>query len=272
MSLKDMLFRLVERIFAMAQVTIAIGPSADDVRRVACLLQPVRSPRPLVRIGADTDGGYLMPDDFDGVEACFSPGVAESAHFELALANKGIKSFMADYSISEVPIEHHLFNFEKLFLGTSTDRKKFIRLDDWIADKFVGSGDLVLQMDIEGAEWPILADVTTQVLRKFRIIVIEIHNLNTILTNHYGLQSAEAIFMKIRSEFSPVHIHPNNAGGELSYKGFQIPKILEITFLRNDRFLRSVEAQKVQVPHPLDVKNVPSKKDIKLMPEWTGLD
>jgi hypothetical protein len=78
--------------------------------------------------------------------------------------------------------------------------------------------------------------------------------------------------MKIRSEFSPVHIHPNNAGGELTYMGVQIPRILEITFLRNDRFLQSVGAQEVQIPHPLDVKNVPLKNDIKLTQEWTGLD
>lgn len=266
-----MLFQLVKRIFAMAQVTVTIGPEAEEVQRVVRLLQPVGSPRPLIRIGSDTDGGYLVPDDFDGVEACFSPGVAESAHFELELAGKGIRSFLADYSVDQVPIKHQLFDFEKLFLGTSTDRKKFIRLDDWIEDKFAGSGDLVLQMDIEGAEWPILADVTADVLRRFRLIVIEIHNLDAVLTNTSSLQFAEAIFMKIRSGFSPVHIHPNNAGGELNYMGVQIPRILEVTFLRNDRFLHTDGAQKVQIPHPLDVKNVSLKEDIKLKPEWTGL-
>lgn len=272
MTLKGVLFRLVERFFAMSQVSMSVGPKAEEVRRVIRLLQPVASPFPLIRIGANTDGGYLVPDDFDGVVACFSPGVAESAHFELALAKSGIRSFMIDYSVENVPIQHPLFNFEKLFLGITTDREKFIRLDDWIAEKFSGVGDLVLQMDIEGAEWTILADVTPEVLRRFRMIVVEIHNLDEILTNPHSLRFAETIFTKIRSDFSPVHIHPNNSGGELNYSGVQIPRLLEVTFLRNDRFLRSNVFQNVQIPHSLDVQNVPLQKDIALEAEWTGLD
>jgi hypothetical protein len=265
-----MVFRLIQRIFAVARVSMAVGPEAKDVRRVVSLLQPVKSPCPLIRIGGDRDGGYLVPDDFDGVGACFSPGVAESAHFELALANRGIESFMIDYSVDDAPIKHDLFDFEKLFLGIKTDGEKYIRLDDWIAEKLESEEDLVLQMDIEGAEWAVLADVTPEVLRKFRVISVEIHDLDAVLTNPYGLQFAEAIFTKIRSDFAPVHIHPNNSAGELNYMGVQIPRVLEITFLRNDRFQNSLELQRVQVPHPLDVPNVPSRKDIKLKPEWTG--
>lgn len=29
----------------------------------------------LIRVGSNFDGGYLVPNDLQGIEACFSPGV-----------------------------------------------------------------------------------------------------------------------------------------------------------------------------------------------------
>jgi hypothetical protein len=40
---------------------------------------------PLIRLGADGDGGYLVPDDLEDVAACFSPGVDDRASFESAM-------------------------------------------------------------------------------------------------------------------------------------------------------------------------------------------
>lgn len=271
MSLKGIIFRFLQQIFAKARVSLAVGPSAQEVREVISLLRPVASPVPIIRIGGDTDGGYLVPDDVKDIRACFSPGVAESADFESELSRLGIRSFLADYSVEQSPISNPLFDFEKLFLGTRTDDEKFIRLDDWIASKGVGEGDLVLQMDIEGAEWSILADISPKTLERFRVIVIEIHNLDTMLTNPDGLRVAESVFTKLRSLFFPVHLHPNNCCGELNYMGVNIPRVIEVSFLRQDRFVISEEMQTVQIPHPLDVKNVPSKRDIRLTSDWTGL-
>jgi hypothetical protein len=38
-------------------------------------LYPVEGGHPLIRVGPDGDGGYLLPDDLSGIVACFSPGV-----------------------------------------------------------------------------------------------------------------------------------------------------------------------------------------------------
>ena len=51
---------------------------------------------PLVRIGGEGDGGYLLPDDLKGIRKCFSPGVSTTAEFEKHVARTyGIKSFLA---------------------------------------------------------------------------------------------------------------------------------------------------------------------------------
>jgi hypothetical protein len=37
-------------------------------------LHPIDSGVPLIRLGPDGDGGYLIPDDLNGIQYCFSPG------------------------------------------------------------------------------------------------------------------------------------------------------------------------------------------------------
>ena len=40
----------------------------------------------LLRIGGDSDGGYLLPDDLENISSCFSPGVSDIFDFEFTLA------------------------------------------------------------------------------------------------------------------------------------------------------------------------------------------
>ena len=43
---------------------------------------PLVTEHPLIRIGSPGDGGYLVPNDLEGISTCFSPGVSETADFE----------------------------------------------------------------------------------------------------------------------------------------------------------------------------------------------
>ena len=86
----------------------------------------------LIRIGGDADGGYLIPNIFDRVNYCFSPGVADTADFEAELSQHyGIKSFMADGSVAAAPFADENFHFTKKFLGHRTNGD-FITLSDWM--------------------------------------------------------------------------------------------------------------------------------------------
>jgi hypothetical protein len=212
----------------------------------------------------------LVPNDLDGITACFSPGVAESADFELALAEIGVRSFMADYSVEGTPVLNDLFDFEKLYLATHNEPGKFVRLDDWIIGKKQDKGDLVLQMDIEGNEWPILADVSADTLSRFRIIVIELHGMDNLLTNPLGVEVFKSIFRKLNDQFSVVHLHPNNCCGQLHYQGVQIPRVVEVTLIRNDRYQKSSQVFDSIIPHELDVPNVPGKRELALSKDWLG--
>jgi len=136
----------------------------DDVLGLIGKLTPQDCGRNLIRIGGSGDGGYLIPDDLDGIEYCFSPGVSTVSNFENELANLNIKSFLADYSVDSPPIAREEFTFDKKFLG-STDYGQFFTLTSW-KDKYLKdyAGDLILQMDIEGGEYEVIINTPDHVL------------------------------------------------------------------------------------------------------------
>ena len=54
----------------------------QDLRELIRALHPAVPGRELIRLGPEGDGGYLLPDDLDGVQCCFSPGVSTESRFE----------------------------------------------------------------------------------------------------------------------------------------------------------------------------------------------
>jgi hypothetical protein len=109
-------------------------------------------PVPLIRLGPDGDGGYLVPDDLAGINECFSPGVSGIAGFEEHCASRGMDVFLADASVDGPPVQHARFHFTPRYIGAFSG-EHFLSLDDWVSSTAVPSGnDLLLQMDIEGYE------------------------------------------------------------------------------------------------------------------------
>ena len=227
-------------------------------------VKPVRTQHPLVRVGGAGDGGYLLPDDFAGIRACFSPGVAATADFELAMASRGIESFMADYSVAESPVQHPLLHFEKKYLGT-VNNDVYVTLDDWVRAHASQGGDLILQMDIEGAEYGVLLDCERSTLARFRMVVVEFHYLDNLIHTK-GFELIQLAFHKLLKDFAVVHIHPNNYAAPLNYLGYEIPATMEFSFYRRDCLQPQGLAQ--QFPHALDRTNVPSAPDFALPACW----
>jgi len=88
----------------------------DKVQSLLNKLWPVSCDKELIRLGVLGDGGYLVPDDLDGIEACFSPGVGFDSAFEKDCADRGMKIFLADGSVDKPAQSHELFVFTKNIL------------------------------------------------------------------------------------------------------------------------------------------------------------
>ena len=249
-----------------AGISVARQTKIEAVRDLIRQLHPLVTEHALIRMGHDSDGGYLIPDDLDGIVACFSPGVSDYATFEASLLKRGIPCFLADGSVDSAPIKDDMVQFTKKFLGVTTSDLA-VTLDDWVDSNKPGDEDLVLQMDIEGAEWPVLLNVSRRTLRRFRIIVVELHNLERLMDMH-AFVIVKSTLERLLDDFYVVHNHPNNDGGSVRFRSLVIPRMQEMTFIRKDRVTTTRLAQ--TFPHPLDRKNVVSKADVPLPREWFG--
>ena len=226
--------------------------SPDQMRAFATALHPRRVD--LVRIGPAEDGGYLLPDVLDGIEACFSPGVGTCSDFELACAERGMQVFLADATVDGPAVEHPNFHFVPKYIG-GYDDDTTISLDAWVDASCPGTGDLLLQMDIEGAEYASLLAATPALLRRFRVMAIEFHLLGHLAADPF-FAIAAAVFAKLLARHDVVHIHPNNFCGIVDVAGIPTPQVMEFTFVRRD--LIDSDGWATQFPHPLDVENDPT--------------
>jgi hypothetical protein len=224
----------------------------DRVRSLLRSLHPITGGHPLLRLGCDGDGGYLVPDDLDNIDACFSPGVNNVSDFEIDCANRGMRVFMADASVDGPPIGHERFHFTRQFIGSRTE-SQFVTLADWInGTAGHGETDLLLQMDIEGAEYEALLATPVDLLQRFRIIVVEFHFLDRLFCAPL-FPVYEQVFHKLLRMHTCVHIHPNNVCGTIHVRGLEIVQMAEFTFLRNDRVQDS--SFRHDFPHTLDRDN-----------------
>ena len=240
-----------------------------DTNKILRFLNMVR-PKSLdienIRIGGDNEGGYIVPNDFQGVKYCFSPGVGSSSKFENEITKKNIKCFLADYSVNP-KFKNNLIDFEKKFIGTSS-YENFLNLSDWIENKidYENNNDLLLQMDIEGDEYEVINSLNDKLLRKFRIVLIEFHQLH-YLFDDFIFEKINKAFEKITKLFNCTHIHPNNdVDFVFKDKDIIIPPVLEFSFLRKDR--GNIMNKDLFFPSKLDQPNVLNKKDIKLPRCW----
>lgn len=245
-------------------VAVAIRTSITAVQDLLARLHPVQTEHPLIRLGSTGDGGYLVPDDLEGLTACFSPGVDDRASFESSLIKRGIPCFLADASVKTAPIQGENIHFIPKFLGVVNDDRT-ITLDDWVKANAPETGDLILQMDIEGAEWAVLLNTSRETLQRFRIIVIELHDLERLMDKH-AFTIIAATFDRLLQDFHVVHNHPNNYGRTVKCGSLTIPRVLEMTFLRKDRVATTSYAK--SFPHALDQDNDPQGPRLALPGAW----
>ena len=231
-------------------------------------LRPVTTDKKLIRMGAKGDGGYLVPDDLIGIEACFSPGVGVVSAFENDCANLGMQVFLADRSVEKPALNNDQFHFSNKFIGALSN-DEFMTMDEWVNLSLPDTdGDLMLQIDIEGGEYETFLSMSQGLMNRFRVIVAEFHYLDELHCEPvFDFKSRP--FQRILQTHACVHIHPNNCCYSLDINGLVTPLVMEFTFLRKDRIFESEYT--TQFPHELDRKNT-SKPDLVLPDCWYKYD
>jgi len=252
-------WRLFNRLYSWLQLKFETPNSVQDFKEVWRKLLPTGNGHDLIRIGSTNDGGYLVPDDLDGIQECFSPGAVVSWAFEEELGKRfGIHSHICDGTIERFPEFEYLTEFTAKNVGPSSTGSE-ISFEEWISHR-KSESDLILQMDIEGAEYLIIPSLNRDTLSQFRVIVLELHDLQLSSTASFFTLQLNYMLEKFLLDFDLIHMHPNNAGGKFFFCGKEFPKIVELTFHRKDRY----KSKSVAVlPHSLDQDNVSHKPTMK---------
>jgi Methyltransferase FkbM domain len=214
------------------------------------------------RFGSAHDGGYVMVDDFDGVAAAFSFGIAQDANWDVAVADRGVPVYQFDHTIEAPPITRPDLIFTKAPI-VATPAQGGHTIDELV--RKYGKSDepsLILKIDIEGSEWPVFDSASEDSLSRFTQIVSEFHFLKNVAVDPGWHEQALRVFKKLTHNFGVVHVHANNGHGVNLAANIMLPHIIEITFANRRRY--RLGATDEIFPGPLDSPNDPHFPDIHL--------
>jgi hypothetical protein len=215
-----------------------------------------------VRLGADGDGGYVMPSLSQRSNRVLSIGIGDEVSFDNQMADLGATVLQFDHTIPASPSRHERIHFHRVGWG-ARDQGPFLSLRSMMAMlDWNGARHPILKFDTEGAEWDCLTAATSEELARFDVMAGEFHDFQNLVNREY-FDVAFGVFSKIAQTHHCVHMHANNAGGMVMIGGIPFPRLLELTFLRKDAAIFSGHSAE-PIPGPLDRPNVRQLPEIHL--------
>ncbi len=203
----------------------------DKIRATMRLLKPYRvKGHKKARFGSPYDGGYVHLDDFEGVDTALSFGIEQNIDWDRQIASRGLKVYQFDHTVEAPAPDNPSFVFSKTMIapmsGEGSESLKSIvdRLD-----KKSDRPNLLLKMDIECGEWPVLEATDFDTISRFTQITCEFHHFMM-----FGdLAWRQTIFRGLRKLlkfYAPIHVHANNFAGWVTIAGVPVPAVLEVSF------------------------------------------
>jgi hypothetical protein len=119
-----------------------------------------------IRVGRNSDGGYVMLDRFEGITTALSFGVEREASWDAAMARRGCSIFMFDHSVDGPPEENVRFHFFKRRVGAKTS-ESVESIESILRAHGAPGRANILKMDIEGSEWNVLDSTEASLLDRF---------------------------------------------------------------------------------------------------------
>lgn len=219
------------------------------------LLRPYDIDCPKRRFGPKGDGGYVLADRVRPEQAIFSYGISTEYRFDTLMAEAGHEVFMFDHTIDGIVASNERMHwFQEGVAGAPSEEPKLGTLADHI-DRYAPDRDnLILKMDVEGAEFPSLLKTPLDHLSRFEQICLEVHGIGELANSRFRERFVR-LFRKINSLFTLFHVHANNYYGEMPFyvDGMAVANLLELTYIRSDLVQR--RPSQTVYPTSLDYPN-----------------
>lgn len=124
-----------------------------------------------------------------------------------------------------------------------------------------GQNNLIMKMDIEGAEWSVLESVPESLFQYFRQMVFEFHDLikhDDNVEDDIRLK----VFQKLNKTHQIVWVHGNNCTGAVGNQEMTIPASIEVLYL--NKILYDFDDAGAKLPLTIDMPNLPGRMDFDL--------
>jgi hypothetical protein len=209
------------------------------------VLTVYKSPFQKIRLGKDFDGGYIIADIPNvNYSILIAGGIDNDVSFEEEFVNKytNTKCFAFDGTINNLPSENENITFIKKNIGFENNDN-----DTNLNDIINAYTNIIVKIDIEGAEIPWIKSLSDTQINKFEQLIMEFHFPFT--------DNEINVFDKINKNHYLIHFHGNNCCGTREHNGVIMPNVFECTYLHKKYFETIPELNTDTIPGVLDMKN-----------------
>ena len=215
----------------------------------------------LIRIGSSHDGGYILLNDFHENNIAYSFGISNDVSWDKDMALNGYDVFMYDHTINGLPENNSRFHFFKLGIGGKNNHDERLKtLEELIAkNNHQDKNNMILKMDVEGAEWGFFESVSSETLSQFSQMTFEFHGMD-ITPNPEKIIN---ILRKINKTHKLIHLHANNNGSYVQLGGKKFCSLLEVTYVLKSKY-DFIDDYDVDLPLSLDEVNIDGIPEIEL--------
>jgi FkbM family methyltransferase len=194
---------------------------------------------------------HLNPCGYDGAYSLSEKCLKKSKHvysygvgiydvdfkFYNEISNLQNKVYMYDGQVNFKSNDKNL-----IFKKENVDSEKIIKHIN--ENKHTGETEMLLKIDIEGAEYETISNSIKKIKKHFNQIAIEVHGL---LDTENDFENKVSMFEKLNKDYYLIHLRANNYGK--SIKNFA--DSLELTYVRKDQF-EEKEIDQIDIIYPSD--------------------
>ena len=238
-SLAERILRVNKNIiiqnFMDRKIYAQVPYKKEFFRELSQLLEIRKIPegKELVRIGKEGNGSYMLLDDFNQDMHVYSFGIDVNTTFDEDIIARTRKAYLYDHTISGIAFSHPDVTFFRTGIsGIDEPQNDKMSLETLVRNNGdYDSDNLLLKMDVEGAEWEAIKSAPDELMGRFRQIAIEFHEMTDPAKKDLTLE----VLRKLNRTHDLVYINSTNSKPLEKAGDIVIPSYMEATYVIRNR-------------------------------------